>query len=557
MVVISTEFKDIFSKQFINALPLSFVVVDDKCRIIKMNRQAEKVLGISCDKAEGKKFFTTGIDILSINNREISEKDFPISLALKKNRVVRGFEHVIIRPDGGRKVLSVNASPFRARGQEVYVFLSVEDITERLKTQKELERSETFLMNVITNAPVVLFAVDKDGIFTLSEGKSLSILKQSPGEVVGQTIFELYKDNPEIISSIKLVLNGAEFTRLINIGNLIFETTYSPLVSDDGDIVGATGVAVDITQTARSEQALRESNEMLAEAQRLAHLGNWSWDLSSDKIKSSAVARQLFAIPDDRASVDLKEYLGKIDKTDRGKVLKALSAAINKYRPYEIDYKISLPDGGNRIIHDQGEVIKDNNGKPIKMIGTVQDITERRLTEESLRQKDKDIKKAYADVFSAVTGDKLLIMTEEEIEESLGEPVEKSIVLTELKDLSDGRNFLTKTLKDAFSIGDPYELIVSAGEIMTNAIKHAGGCRVNIYKKNNTLQIQVTDNGPGIDFSILPKATLVSGFSTSQSLGLGFSIILEICDRVLLTTQPGLTSVVLEIFLNDQSIKRL
>jgi anti-sigma regulatory factor (Ser/Thr protein kinase) len=57
----------------------------------------------------------------------------------------------------------------------------------------------------------------------------------------------------------------------------------------------------------------------------------------------------------------------------------------------------------------------------------------------------------------------------------------------------------------------------------------------------------ISDKGPGIDFSILPKATLLSGFSTKQSLGMGFSFMLEFCDRVLLSTQPGNTIIVLEI----------
>jgi len=59
--------------------------------------------------------------------------------------------------------------------------------------------------------------------------------------------------------------------------------------------------------------------------------------------------------------------------------------------------------------------------------------------------------------------------------------------------------------------------------------------------------VAVTDRGPGIDFRTLPKATLTPGFSTAASLGMGFTIMLHLCERVLLSTQPGHTSVVLEL----------
>lgn len=90
-------------------------------------------------------------------------------------------------------------------------------------------------------------------------------------------------------------------------------------------------------------------------------------------------------------------------------------------------------------------------------------------------------------------------------------------------------------------------MVIASNEATTNVVKHANNGKFQVFKSESTIQVLIRDNGPGINFSILPKATLLSGFSTQQSLGMGFSFMLELCDRVLLSTQPGNTTVVLEI----------
>jgi anti-sigma regulatory factor (Ser/Thr protein kinase) len=91
------------------------------------------------------------------------------------------------------------------------------------------------------------------------------------------------------------------------------------------------------------------------------------------------------------------------------------------------------------------------------------------------------------------------------------------------------------------------DLLSTAGEALDNALKHAKGGTYQVFAKDGDLQVAVTDEGPGIDFRTLPRATLVPGFSTAASLGMGFTIMLQLCERVLLATRPGHTAVVLEL----------
>jgi anti-sigma regulatory factor (Ser/Thr protein kinase) len=90
------------------------------------------------------------------------------------------------------------------------------------------------------------------------------------------------------------------------------------------------------------------------------------------------------------------------------------------------------------------------------------------------------------------------------------------------------------------------DLVNPVCEALTNALKHARGGTYQVFAKDGCVQVAIADEGPGIDFRTLPRATLVPGFSTAASLGMGFTIMLQLCDRVLLCTRPGRTEVGLE-----------
>ncbi len=198
-----------------------------------------------------------------------------------------------------------------------------------------------------------------------------------------------------------------------------------------------------------------------------------------------------------------------------------------------------------RIVMISASVI-DMAGKP-HIVSVARDVTERKKAEEALLQKDRDIRKAYVDVLSAVTDEKLLILTADEISAAEGEPCGAPYSVSSFEKLSASRDFLRRTLKASGAAEDHVsQLVLASGEAVVNGVKHAGKCEIQVYSLEETIQIRISDNGPGIDFSDLPKATLLTGFSTGKSLGMGFTMLLDICDRVLLSTGPEGTTLLLE-----------
>lgn len=176
------------------------------------------------------------------------------------------------------------------------------------------------------------------------------------------------------------------------------------------------------------------------------------------------------------------------------------------------------------------------------------DITEIRQAEQALRREDERIRQAYVDVLDAVTGGKLVLMTEDEIEAELGEPLGEAGRIRSASDLSAARESVRAAAETRFPEAIDCSSILSAlGEALNNTLKHASGGEFRVHGKPDLLQIVITDHGPGIDFRNLPKAALVPGFSTTATLGMGFTIMLQLSSRVLLQTGPEGTTLVLEM----------
>jgi diguanylate cyclase (GGDEF)-like protein/PAS domain S-box-containing protein len=130
------------------------------------------------------------------------------------------------------------------------------DVTELRSTEARLQLFEVQLSTLVEAAPMVLFALDADGVFTLSEGKALELLGLEPGEVVGRSAFELYADVPAIGKAIRRALAGEHASVLQEVGDLVFDVSYSPVHSPQRGGPAVIGVSTDVTARHRSEQEL-------------------------------------------------------------------------------------------------------------------------------------------------------------------------------------------------------------------------------------------------------------------------------------------------------------
>ncbi len=132
-------------------------------------------------------------------------------------------------------------------------------------------------------------------------------------------------------------------------------------------------------------RGLRRSEARLTQAQRIARLGNWDWNIVDNKLYWSDEIYNIFGLEPHAFGRTYEAFLELVHPEDRGYVENAVDKALHANKPYSIDHRIILPDGTERTVHKQAQVIFDETGKPFSMHGIIQDITEHKKAEAKIR----------------------------------------------------------------------------------------------------------------------------------------------------------------------------
>jgi len=135
----------------------------------------------------------------------------------------------------------------------------------------------------------------------------------------------------------------------------------------------------------RTDEALRRSEARLSEAQRIAHIGNWDWNIQANDLHWSDEIYRIFGLAPRQSGATYEAFLGSVHPDDRQFVRQSVDDALYRGKPYSIDHRVIRPDGSQRIVHESAEVTFDEAGKPLRMAGTVQDVTERKQAELAMK----------------------------------------------------------------------------------------------------------------------------------------------------------------------------
>ncbi len=204
----------------------------------------------------------------------------------------------------GEVWLRTSKVPLRnAEGTIIGMLGSYEDITEYKRAEIELRNSRQQLLAVMNNAPLILYALDADGIFVLSEGRGLLELGLQPGQIVGQSVYDVYSTFPTIIEAHQRAYQGEAYQYFADVGTQQYETWLIPQIGTDGKVEGMVGVAVDISQRAQAE---RERDGLL---RRTEHLLNLSQDLTQASTTHDIVTAVLRHISEEGNSTATLSYI--------------------------------------------------------------------------------------------------------------------------------------------------------------------------------------------------------------------------------------------------------
>ncbi len=265
----------------------------------------------------------------------------------------------------------------------------IKQAVSRKLTDVALLKSEGLLQTVVTNLHGVIFFVDKEGIFLLSGGKSLSLLGLQPGQVIGLSVFDVYKDVPEITAGMRAALSGKLWSGISHVKDIFFDTIVTPIFDSLGMVSGAMGIAVDITGEKRTEEAF-----ITSEAQKSAILNGITTNIAFvDKDLRILWANKIAAESVNKSPAEMIGHTCYSLWADPSRPCENCPT-LRVFETKQSEHTIMhTPDG--RVWDERGEPIFDEKGNLIGVVEIAQDITERKRAEEELVSTQERLKEAH------------------------------------------------------------------------------------------------------------------------------------------------------------------
>ncbi|MDY9927713.1 PAS domain S-box protein [Methanosarcina sp.] len=391
---------------------------DPQCQNITGNRMANELY--EAEVGENVSASVTPVRRFFRKDRELTADELPMQQASLKDIDVRNAEFDVLLSSGEWRALLGSASPLhgadgRVRGS-VGAFI---DITERKKVEEALLKSEEKYRNLIETANegiwILGWVLNAEARTTYVNKKMAEMLGYSREAMIGKSVRDFTDEEGKAVFEMNMkkrrqgINESHEFKLLRKDGLPLWALVNSKSLFDkDGRFTGSISMFTDITgrkeaetklketldnlenlikeRTAELEKAyksLKESEKGLAEAQRIAHIGNWDWDIAADKVYWSDEMYRIFGRDPQQSGLTYDELLNYVHPDDRDYMDNAVKKGL-KGEPYGIDHRIILANGEERTVHVQSEIIFDEKNIPVRVKGTTQDVTERKKAEKAL-----------------------------------------------------------------------------------------------------------------------------------------------------------------------------
>lgn len=381
------------------------ITTDAVGHITRMNPVAESLTGWSETEALGKPLTEV---FLIINENTRCNVESPVERVLRDGQLTGLANHtLLIAKDGTERPIADSGAPIRGdRGHIAGVVLVFRDQTAERATQRTLQESEERHRTVADYTYDWEYWVNPDG----------NVLYMSPSceRITGYRPEEFVAD-PDLLERIVHPDDRQMFKEHESIGHHHDERheIYFRIFRRDGEVrwIGHVGQPIcrpdgtslglrvsnrDITDRKRAEGLLHNSENRLNEAQRIAHIGSWELDLLTNKLEWSLEIFRIFEIDPKQFGATYEAFLNMIHPEDRDMVNRAYTESVDNKVPYDIIHRLKFSDGRIKFVHERCETFYNEESYPIRSIGTVQDISERRLAEDTLRLNERRYRMAQA-----------------------------------------------------------------------------------------------------------------------------------------------------------------
>jgi PAS domain S-box-containing protein len=358
--------------------------IDRRARLTYSNPAIERILGYQPEEVIGK----DALLFMHEEDRIEIEEVLPKLVSEKK-----GWSELVMRwrhKNGTYRYLESNAVPILNDGGELLGYRGADrDITERKEVEAKLRSSEAELRALFESMDDVILVLDSEGRYLSIAPTKPSLLYKPPEQLVGKTIHEVFpaEQADMFLDHVRSVLETQrpikiEYSLQIDGEEFWFAGKVSPMLEDS-----VVWVARDVTERKRAEKDLRRSEARLAEAQRIANLGNIEWDTKTGRVWWSDETYRIYGFEPGKLSPTLETVADVFHPEDRHLLRAAIDNAFYEDKPHDFEHRIVRPDGEVRWIHRRAEIVRGEGEESLRLIGTVHDITERKAVERELIQR--------------------------------------------------------------------------------------------------------------------------------------------------------------------------
>jgi PAS domain S-box-containing protein len=368
-------------QEIIDHAPAVISAKDTEGRYLFVNRAFEELSGSRREAIVGRTdyecFSRETADTFRATDAQVRDTGQPLEV-----------EEEVPQVDGAHVWRSLKF-PLPRAGARPYATCSIStDITLSRRMQRERDEARERLSRVLASLPIVFYSFEAQGVLTLVEGRILERLGLEQGEVVGHSIFENARGYPAVTAAIERALRGESFSEELEFRGRYFDAVFLPERGPDGAVRVVSGMAVDITERRRVEEELRQSETRYRLATLATHDAVWDWNLDTNQVQWGENLQQLTGHEADGEVSAIESWVERIHPEDRERVVGGIHAVQEGGGAHWADeYRFRHADGSYLLVTDRGYVVRDEDGRAVRMVGAMQDITERRRAEQETRRR--------------------------------------------------------------------------------------------------------------------------------------------------------------------------